>query len=295
MKAAWLGPALIGICGWAATPGVCAAEQSTTLSGQLKGTLENKGRPYVVDAGIWVAPGDNLTIAPGVVLLFSEFTGLQVYGTLIAEGTPQAPIVFTSDNDTLHVGGTVAKPPAPYDWDGITISKSASGSSLAFCKIRYSLYGINSLTRYVSLDSVEFARNGKSDFTIEGERQDVGKVPYSYSLLPPELKQRVDTTVVVDTVIQVQAPEEKRSPTLAVFSGTFLLGGLAAGILETVRFAESNQEYNELNDINSDNLKTSGIAEDWDAARTQRNKDLAGLITGYAIGALGAIGLVISF
>lgn len=86
-------------------------------------TMHDRGVPYVIGNGeagnqLRVSEGAALTIAPGVELQFAKDGGLHVdygsypgvgRGALIAVGTPDAPIVFTS----------VAESPMPGDWYGI--------------------------------------------------------------------------------------------------------------------------------------------------------------------------------
>lgn len=81
---------------------------------------------YILNEKLWVSNGVTLTIAPGTVIK-GALTGLNVPqnsliitrgGKLIADGTPNCPIVFTSINDPMngtYPVGTRA------DWGGIQI------------------------------------------------------------------------------------------------------------------------------------------------------------------------------
>ncbi|MBN1116089.1 MAG: hypothetical protein JXA77_02715 [Bacteroidales bacterium] len=87
-----------------------------------------------------------LTIEPGCIIKFTaggSFMGTSSGGTIVANGTAEDPIVFTSIKDDEH-GGDVngdgdATSPAPRDWAEILIQ--TNGSSFTNCMF---LYGGNS-------------------------------------------------------------------------------------------------------------------------------------------------------
>jgi len=82
--------------------------------------------PYVVTTSIYVADGVVLTIEPGVLVKFTQNTGLyaQGNGQLLAVGTGAEPIVFTSLRDDSQGGDTngdgAATVPQPGDWYSIS-------------------------------------------------------------------------------------------------------------------------------------------------------------------------------
>ena len=86
-----------------------------------------------------------LTLEPGVVvkgLAGTSFVGnLRVYGTLVADGTSAAPIVFTSFLDDSVGGDTngdgTASLPAKGDWDGIGFGSSSTDNVLDNVVVRY--------------------------------------------------------------------------------------------------------------------------------------------------------------
>src|SRR5512133_2521359 len=157
----------------------------TELSGDLTGTL-TADKKYHVVGDVYVPPGSSVSIEAGTVILFSEFTGLHVQGTLFARGSETQPIIFSSQHDSSVTGSPV--PPAPFDWNGIDIYESAVGSELFYCNVRYSVYGIRSQTDYCKINSSVFNNNGKSDFTIKDVRKEITPgVPFSYSPLQDAL------------------------------------------------------------------------------------------------------------
>lgn len=104
-------------------------------------TWPDTGRVYAVN-GLRVRSGGSLRIDPGVVVKFRNTkSGLNVHGNgvLTAEGTSDAPVVFTSYKDDTYGGDTNADGPSEgsaEDWQRIDLA-GAVGSSLKHCVIRY--------------------------------------------------------------------------------------------------------------------------------------------------------------
>jgi hypothetical protein len=92
-------------------------------------TLTLVNSPYIINWNTLVEKGVTLTIEPGVEVRFEDFYYLQIEGKIIADGTEEDMIIFTS-NKTL---------PAPGDWDAIKIMKNCDfGSSITYCIVEYS-------------------------------------------------------------------------------------------------------------------------------------------------------------
>jgi len=105
-----------------------------------QGTLPNLGVPYGIFFDLELVDNASLTIAPGTRFQMSLNTALRVgtdgeLGTLIARGTPEAPIVFEGIETT-----------AGY-WEGIVIGAGASAQS--------------------AIENVEIAHGGDACLTLE--------------------------------------------------------------------------------------------------------------------------------
>ncbi len=99
-------------------------------------TLDMTEWPYWIDNDITIGSAATWTVVPGASFKFGyTYADIDVRGRLLAEGTPDAPIVFTSRRDDSIVGDSNrdgATAPQPADWGGIYF---ASGSLLAESKI----------------------------------------------------------------------------------------------------------------------------------------------------------------
>ncbi len=95
---------------------------STTLTGRISANtvLNPVGGPYVMQGEVTVDAGVTLLIEPGAIVKFMDDAYLYVDGALIAQGTQDQPIIFTSIKDDLAGGDTNADggatAPAPGDW-----------------------------------------------------------------------------------------------------------------------------------------------------------------------------------
>lgn len=113
-----------------------ATEVSGAITSDTTWTLSNS--PYIVVGDVVVNSGITLTIEPGVVVKYNS-SNLQINGTLIARGTSNDPIVFTSNKTTPVTGdwGYIffddSSTDATYDVNG----NYMGGSILEYCLVEY--------------------------------------------------------------------------------------------------------------------------------------------------------------
>ena len=96
--------------------------------GNVSGTWTHENSPYCVTGEITIPLGSQLTIEPGVDVIFTGQHKFNIYGTLLANGDWQRYINFTAQ-DTLT------------GWEGLHFinqnSNGQSNSELTFCKLKY--------------------------------------------------------------------------------------------------------------------------------------------------------------
>lgn len=122
-----------------------ARDGATYVFGTIHGPVvwARAGSPYVVAENLFVASDGQLTIEPGVLVKVVHPPGAQIYsdegvhlsvrGTLIARGTPDAMIRFTSASP---------KPQKGTEWDGISLSGSKP-CILEWAIVEYPRFGVD--------------------------------------------------------------------------------------------------------------------------------------------------------
>ncbi len=90
-----------------------------TIGGRFNGTLP--ANDYTVTFDLVVPAGETWTIEPGATLKFAPGAALIINGRLIAEGTVDEAIVFTSES---------TNDPRPGDWQGLVMQTSSEPPTL---------------------------------------------------------------------------------------------------------------------------------------------------------------------
>jgi hypothetical protein len=112
-------------------------EIAQVISRDTTWTKENS--PYVITGNVLISSGASLAIDPGVTVRFESGTGMQIDGELIARGTEDEPIVFTSNPplagpgswcNILFTGSSIS---ATFDQTGNYLG----GSIMQYCAVEY--------------------------------------------------------------------------------------------------------------------------------------------------------------
>ena len=146
-----VGLGVFGALGFKAGPALSEVEGASPSSTNVFGLISTDttwtaaNSPYIVTSSVLVQQGVTLTIEPGVEVKFNTGLALQVNGELIARGSGDAQVVFTSN----------AASPASGDWGFILFTDSSvdavydatgdyvSGSILEHCTIEFAGSGVD--------------------------------------------------------------------------------------------------------------------------------------------------------
>lgn len=144
-----------------------ASENS--LSGNIEGAL-GPGT-YRVTGDITVAIGSRLLLRGGTSLCFDGFYSFVVHGSLIAEGTLQNRVVFTSARDKRCGNGSAE----PMDWNHLEIAADAGSVNLGNVDVLFSTDGILCAVKTSLLEGVVLEKNGINRVLLDG--LELGKTP----------------------------------------------------------------------------------------------------------------------
>jgi TonB family protein len=143
------------------------AQNPTTVSGELQGTINWKGT-ILVKGDVIVAKNSELNIAAGTRVLFANTDQLKegsdktrcelnIRGTLIAHGQSNSKIVFTSAVESPRMG----------DWYGIELLYSEANNILEYCQIEYAHNGITVKNSQGLISHTEFRYNFNAGIVTE--------------------------------------------------------------------------------------------------------------------------------
>jgi parallel beta-helix repeat protein len=106
----------------------------------LGGTWANTDIAYIVAGAVTIRNPATLTMAPGVIVKFTENAHINVHGTLRTMGTAEKKVVLTSFKDDSFLGDSNAdqgsSAPAPGDWTTVRFYDDSNDAS---CVIDHAL------------------------------------------------------------------------------------------------------------------------------------------------------------
>lgn len=288
----------------------------TAISGEIHDyRFDSTGSPFFVEKDLIVPSGTTCVIGPGCVFLFRPFTGLTVEGTLVAEGSDEKQVIFTSINDTMFNPGSVQLP-ASFDWNGITVVAESNGTHFRNCRITYTVYGIRAQTPNLTIDRCIFTQNGLYHFTVMEKVFNANEgIPFSYPEAPPaisfygqanlttasENQGENETPLLQDIVSPAEkmSRHNKKMITIARFSTIYIeIAGIAwGGVLQKLAFDEMNMiesmNPGSINPFTGDyhNRTDESVVNAHDSFSRYKTWSIAGFI----LGGLGLSGFAITF
>ena len=119
--------------------------------------------PLVLTGKTTVAEGATLTIEAGLTVHFVIGAQLAVQGALVAKGTAEKPVIFTS---------VATRNPSPFDGEGVVIARSSGErSALDHCVFEFQRVGLTVVGASPLIRDCTFRRNGQAGLAgLEGRQ-----------------------------------------------------------------------------------------------------------------------------
>ncbi|MFH1760481.1 MAG: hypothetical protein ABIA63_05200 [bacterium] len=198
---------------------------SVEVTNVQSGRWTDSRSPYIVAGDIKVPHGASLVIEPGVQILFDGFYTIQIKGSLIAEGTPENPVVFTSIKEKqADPSGDNKSNAQPMDWNHIAVEQDGA-LKLINCRISYSFDVISSSSPEVFLDNLAITFNAVNKISVqEVEIPAETSIPFGYNNNLKETPVSVKTkpaSAVSSEIFLTKKPQKKW------YSNYWLWGGMA--------------------------------------------------------------------
>ncbi len=140
-------------------------------------TLTRSAGPYIIRNSLSVGYNATLTIESGTVLKFEPGASLVIDGSIMAQGTSDSPVVFTSARDDRYLGDTNgdgdATTAAPGDWAGIQLPDGSVDRTVdvANCRLFYAVTGLSIVDTGndldITLDGTEVAHNTEDGVRVD--------------------------------------------------------------------------------------------------------------------------------
>jgi len=163
--------------------------------------------PFVVSKDLIVAPNVTLTIMPGVEVRFGGNFSFFIIGRLVADGTPDKWITFTSNKEKPNAG----------DWITIQFLSGTQPSSLAYCLIEYARNGTTVQNSDVKIMNSKIRNNSQNAINMENGTLEVTNSEISNNL--------VGGITIQDGSVKIQNNEIRNSG-----DGIFLTGFLTQSV-----------------------------------------------------------------
>jgi hypothetical protein len=243
----------------------------TMISGKIGGRVfKESGNPWIITNNIIIEKDQKTIIKPGCIFLFKPFTGLEVIGSLVVEGSKTHRVIFTSVNDSLY-NKTSTQEPKPFEWNGIQIHTEANNTILSNFMLSYSVYGIQSKIPDIKIYRGYFRENGQFNFTVEGRIIYVeNNYPFNYSNDPADIKNFYPSTET----------DNKRYPYLSIGSTVLGASFLYATCCFIYEFNLYGKEYDRTIDAKE-------INDYFNKKKSSRNKAIISGIVGGVFTSLG--------
>ncbi|MBN1128238.1 MAG: hypothetical protein JXA71_04595 [Chitinispirillaceae bacterium] len=164
-------------------------QTGSRLEGDISAiTFSKEGNPFVVNGETVVPQGSSVTIGPGCVFLFKDYSALKVQGVIEVNGDSIDPVIFSSFKDQAY-NKSSQEAANQFDWNGITIARGAGRATLHNFKLMYSVFGVKCENSDMEIVNGLFRQNSRSGLAIGEKDLEVNEnTLIAYSISPPAVQ-----------------------------------------------------------------------------------------------------------
>lgn len=199
------------------------ANDLKSIKGKISTIDTTPGMRYLIEDTLEIPAGTHVDFPPGTVFLFADEKPLNINGSLTAQGTDSAPVVFSSVNDSLYSKNPESQA-SPYSWAGIRVGGGSDSVLLRNTIIRYADTPFASRSAYIRLEYVKFISTGLNKFVLQDQEHQVtmGQV-FCFPPPQPPPPKKTDTGQSMPPPDDHQVTNEK--PWWKTFKVRLALGG----------------------------------------------------------------------
>ena len=137
---------------------------------------------YIIYDSLTVAEGARLTLPAGCELYFHSHSGINVYGTLVAQGTKSRPVKFRGDR-TDNLFDYLPYDRVPGQWRGITFQPSSNGNTFDWCDIHSADYGIYIMSGDTAAQRLTLTNSSVCNFSGDALSAENARIDASNTLI----------------------------------------------------------------------------------------------------------------
>jgi len=216
-------------------------------------TWASLNAPYVIATGnapygVTVAQGSTLTISPEVVVKFEQNAKLHINGSMVADGTPEKKIVFTSLKDDSYGGDSngdgAASVPAKGDWGstgGIYFNNASINNLLDNVVVKYAQTGVSASTSSLTISNSSISNSSNNGISVSSASPTITGSTisnnqygiYAVNSSHPTLSENTITNNTTQNIYVDSTSSINQPPTASIFSPS---NGSTFTTLDTISF-----------------------------------------------------------
>jgi hypothetical protein len=139
-----------------------------SIKGKFSSIDTTPGIRYLIEDTLEIPTGTHINLPPGTVFLFADEKPLNIRGSLTANGTDSAPVVFSSVNDSVYNKNAEGQATL-FSWAGIWVGGGSESVILRNTIIRFADRPFVSQSASIRLENVKFTNTNLDTIFINDQ------------------------------------------------------------------------------------------------------------------------------